>query len=124
MGKNFSFVKDSKGLANSLKGKSIISDETIISFDVNALFTSIPVLVALGVMNRKLIMHITQEGTQSFLEHTHNICKEKIIALLELVLNNCVFSFQHGFYKQLQGAAMGYPVSPVIQISIWNILKN
>ena len=55
---------------------------------------------------------LTQEGTQSFLQHTH-IPRDKIIALLELVLNNCVFSFQHKLYKQLQGAVMGSPVSPV-----------
>ena len=93
MGKNFSFVKDSKGLANSLKGKSIISDETIVSFDVSALFTRIQVPVALKVINRKLTAHITQEGTQSFFKHTHNLPKDKIIALLELFLNNCLFPF-------------------------------
>ena len=45
------------------------------------------------------------------MEHSHSIPKDKIIALLELVLNNCVFSFQHKFYKQLQGVALGSPVS-------------
>ena len=48
------------------------------------------------------------------MEHTHNIPKDKIIALLELVLNNCVFSFQNKIYKQLQGAVIDSPVSPVI----------
>ena len=57
-GKNFSFVKDSKGLAESLKGKTINPDETIVSFDVSALFISIPVLVALEVINRKITTHI------------------------------------------------------------------
>ena len=66
------------------------------------------------VINRKLSNHISQEGLQAFLEHSHSIPKDKIISLLELVLNNCVFSFQHKFYKQLQGAAIGSPVSPVI----------
>ena len=80
--------------------------------------------MGLEVINRKLTPHITQEGTQSFLQHTHNIPKDKTIALLEpvlrtialleLVLNNCVFSFQHRFDNQLQGTAMGSLVSPVI----------
>ena len=48
------------------------------------------------------------------MKHSHNIPIDKIISLLEFVLNNCVFPFQHKFYKQLQGAAMGLPVSPVI----------
>ena len=59
--------------------------------------TSIPVPVALEVINRKITTHISQVGLQAFLEHSHNIPKDKIIALLELVLNNCVFSFQHKF---------------------------
>ena len=112
--KNISFVTDSKGLAKSLKAENINPDGTIVSFDVSVLFTSIPVPVALEVINRKLTTHITQEGLQAFLEHSHSIPKDKMISLLEFVLNNCVFSFQHKFYKKLQGAAMGSPVSPVI----------
>ena len=34
--------------------------------------------------------------------------------LLKIVLNNCVFSFQEQFYKQLHGTAMGSPCSPVV----------
>ena len=36
------------------------------------------------------------------------------MTLLEVVLNNCVFSFQGKFDKQLHGAAMGSPCSPVV----------
>ena len=36
------------------------------------------------------------------------------MGLLKLVLENCVFSFQGKFYKQLHGAAMGSPCSPVV----------
>ena len=103
-----------KGLADSLKGKNINPDETIVSFDVSALFTSIPVPVASEVINTKLISHISQEGPQAFLEHPHNIPKDNIISLLDLILNNCVFSFQHKFYKQLRGAAISSPVSQII----------
>ena len=94
-GKNFSFVKDNKGLLDSLKGKIIKSDGTLVSFHVSALFTSIPVPVALEVINRKLTAHISQEGLQDFLEHSTKIPKDELITLLELVLDSCVFSFQH-----------------------------
>ena len=96
-GKNFSFVKDSKGLAESLIGKTINPDKTIVSFVVSALFTSIQVPVALEVINRKLITYISQEGLQASLEHSITITKDKIIALLQLVLKNSVFTFQHKF---------------------------
>ena len=34
--------------------------------------------------------------------------------LLKLVLENCVFTFQGKFFKQLHGATMGSPCSPVV----------
>ena len=51
---------------------------------------------------------------ENFLEHTYFIPKDKLISLLELVLNNCVFSFQEKFYPQLQGVAISSPVSQVM----------
>ena len=45
-GNNSSFVKDSKGLPEFLKEQKVALDETLVSFDVTALFTSIPVFVA------------------------------------------------------------------------------
>ena len=71
----------------------VAPDKTLVSFGVSALFTSIPVPVALEVINRKFTEHINQEGMENFLEHTCFIPKYKLISLLELVLNNCVFSF-------------------------------
>ena len=44
-GNNFSFAKDRKGLAKSLKEQKVALDGTLVSFDVSALFTSIPVPV-------------------------------------------------------------------------------
>ena len=40
--------------------------------------------------------------------------RENIMHLLKVVLNNCVFSFQGKFYKQLHGAAVGSPCLPVV----------
>ena len=37
-----------------------------------------------------------------------------IILLLEFCLKNTYFSFQDQFYKQVEGAAMGSPVSPIV----------
>ena len=51
---------------------------------------------------------------ENLLEHTCFLPKDKNISLLELVLNNCDFSLQENFYKQLQGAAVGFPLPSVI----------
>ena len=75
-GNNFSFIKGSKGLANCLKEQKVAPDETLTSFDVSALFTSIPAPVALEVVTRNLTQHIHQTGTEHFLENTCFISRE------------------------------------------------
>ena len=107
-GKASTFVKDSTDLIKKIKHLSINpAEETLVSFDVSALFTSIPVLASLQVINSKI----------STCTHFTNVCKiptEKFIKLLEFTITNCIFCFTKKFYKQLQGAAMGSPVSPLI----------
>ena len=107
-GKTSSYIKDSTDFIKKIKHLSINpEEETLVSFDVSALFTSIPVPVALQVINSKI----------STCTNFTNVCKiptEKFIKLLEFTLTNCIFCFNKKFYKQLQGAAMGSPVSLAI----------
>ena len=81
--------------------------ECLSSYDVSALFTSVPVDPALNI-------------TKDLLENDHTL-KERtvmefsdIILLLEFCLKNTYFSFQDQFYEQIEGAAMGSPVSPIV----------
>ena len=46
---------------------------------------------------------------KAWYEVTDHLDREDVMALLKVVLNNCVFSFQGKFYKQLHSAAMGSP---------------
>ena len=107
-GKTSSFVKDSTDFIKKIKHLSINpEEETLVSFDVSALFTSIPVHAVLQVINSKI----------STCTNFTNICKIptiKFIKLLEFTITNCFLCFHKKFYKQFQGAAMGSPVSPVI----------
>ena len=88
----------------------------VLYLDVRALFTSISVPVVLGVINRKSTECINQAGMDSFLGHTCFIPKDKVISILEIVLNNYILSFQGKFYQQLQRTTMGSSVFPVITI--------
>ena len=79
----------------------------------------IPVPTALDVINRLFTEHIEVPETRgkykcSFEENTVGLNKNEVMGSLKLVLENCVFSFQGKFYKQLHGAAMGSPCSPVV----------
>ena len=67
-GNNLSFIKDSKSLAELIKGQKVAPDETLVSFSVSALFTSIPVPAALEVINRNFMEHIDEKGSEHFME--------------------------------------------------------
>ena len=89
------------------------------SFDVSALFKSIPVPTALDVINWLFTEHIEVPEARgkygcSFEQNTIGLTKDEVMKLLKLVLENCVFSFQGNFFKQLHSAAMGSPCSPVV----------
>ena len=61
----------------------------------------------LQVINSKI-------STCTNLTNVHKIPTEKFIKLLEFTLTNCILCFNKKLYKQLQGAVMGSPISPVI----------
>ena len=117
-GKTSSFVKNSTDFIEKIKHLLINpEEETLFSFDVSDLFSSIPVPVALQVINSKI----------STCTNFTNVCKiptEKFMKHLEFTLTNCIFCFDKKFYKQLKGAAMGSHVSPVIENSYMNYLVS
>ena len=119
MGITPSFVKDSKSFSEHLRLVHISEDEELVSFDVSVLFTSIPVSTALDVINHLFCEHIEDLEAKnkygcSFKCNTIGLEKDEVMQFLKLVLENCVFTFQDKFFKQLHGAAMGSPCSPVV----------
>ena len=77
------------------------------SCDVSALLTLVPVDPALMIIKDLL------EKDHTLKERTV-LAVSDIILLLEFCLKNTYFSFQDQFYEQVEGAAMGSPVSPII----------
>ena len=119
MGITPSFVRDSKSFSDHLRSVNISEEEELVSFDVFALFTSIPVPTALDVINCLFCEHIEDPEVKhkygcSFRWNTIGLEKDEVMQLLKLVLENCVFTFQDKFFKQLHSAAMGSPCSPVV----------
>ena len=77
------------------------------SNDVSTLFTSVPIDSAINIIRRRL--ELDQEL------HLRTTMKaEQIISLLEFCLKTTYFQFQGRFFEQLQGAAMGSPISPIV----------
>ena len=81
--------------------------ECLSSYDVSALFTSVPIDPALNIIKDLL------DKDNTLKERTVMEVGD-IILLLEFCLKNTYFSFQGQFYEQVEGAAMGCPVSPIV----------
>ena len=90
-----------------VKHITLAPGECLSSYDVSALFTSVPVDPALNIIKDLL------EKDHSLKERTVMEVSD-IILLLEFCLKNTYFFFQDQFYEQVEGAAMGSPVSPIV----------
>ncbi|KAJ0176830.1 hypothetical protein K1T71_008009 [Dendrolimus kikuchii] len=78
---------------------TLAEDEVLVSFDVQSLFTSLPVEDCIEIVKRKLIANNMPEEYADLLKHC---------------LTSGYFVWDYGFYDQINGVAMGSPVSPVV----------
>ena len=106
-GNTIHHVNNSSEFSDHIKKNKLDRGECIISYDVSALFTSIPVKSAIQIIMNKL-----EQDTQ--LNKRTSMPTNNILELLEFCLCNTYFLFQGQFYEQTKGAAMGSPVSPVV----------
>ena len=97
-------LKSTQHLIQQLQGKKLEPGEVIASFDVKALFTSVPVKPATQIVKQRL----QQDNT---LPQRTSMSIPQITSLLEFYLTNTYFIFQGKYYEQVQGAAMGSPIS-------------
>ena len=81
--------------------------ECLSSYDVSALFMLVPIDPALKIIKDLLVKDPT-------LKDRTGIGIDNIILLLEFCLKNTYFSFQGQFFEQVEGAAMGSPISPIV----------
>ena len=77
------------------------------SYDVKPLFTSVPITKAITIIKQLL------EEDQELQQRT-SLSIKNILSLLEFCITSTYFSFQGKFFEQLEGAAMGSPLSPIV----------
>ena len=82
-------------------------DECLRSFDVKALFTSVPIEPAIQIIKKLL------EEDPNLKQRT-SISVNHIVSLLEFCLRSTYFTFKGRFYEQQEGAAMGSLISPIL----------
>ena len=91
--------------ADRLDQHAIEEDETLVSYDVESLFTSIPLDETID----HILDLIYKEGKLPVIT-TRLVMKR----LLFRVTKGCVFTFNGNLYQQADGCGMGNPLSPVL----------
>ena len=97
-----------------MKKTRLQKGECIISYDVSALFTSIPVTDAFQIIKNKL-----EQDTE--LHKRAIMFANNILELLEFCICNTYFLFQGHFYEQTKGAVVS-PVSPRVANFMYGVL--
>ena len=93
-------------LLNRPKHFKLEAGECLSSYDVSALFTSVPIDPALNIIKDLLDKGQHPQGKNSHGSWGH-------YPSIGILSQNTYFSFQGQFYEQVEGAAMGSPVSPM-----------
>ena len=96
-----------KATVNIRDNVTLCEGDVLVSFDVTALFTQVPVDKSLEIIHGKLLNDTT-------LARRTNIPADHIRDLLSICLKTTYFLYNGTIYAQVEGAAMGSPVSPIV----------
>ena len=107
VGKSPHHIHNNQEFIQHLKGISLGPDDVMVSYDVRALFTSVPVQPALEVIKKLL------DEDQNLHKRT-TMSTKHIMDLLEFCLRSTYFTHKGKFFEQVEGAAMGSPISPIV----------
>lgn len=100
-------VKNTKNFTQHLQSmEQLDADEIMVSFDVKALFPSIPVKEAISILEDWL--------KQQLPGPLGGVRTKQYIKLTKLCMEENFFTFRGKYFKQLKGAPMGNPLSPFI----------
>ena len=106
-GKGSSFVKNSIHFKSIIKSVEVTDSDSLVSFDVESLFTSVPIEDACIILKSRL------DEDDSLVDRTA-LSAQDIVSLTRLCVSNAYFLWDGKFYKQREGAAMGSPLSPIL----------
>ena len=107
IGKSPYLINSTQDIVEQVKHITLAPGECLSSYIVSALFTSVPIDPVLNIIKDLL------EKDHTLKERTV-LAVNGIILLLEFCLKNTNISFQDQFYEQVEDAAMGSPISPIV----------
>ena len=94
----------SKMISDRIKSVTLEDDEEVMSLDVVSLYTNVPVMEAIQVCT-DLLYNLP-------LDKRPSIDKDTFIILAKIASCNVMMSTHDGYYKQVDGLAMGSPPAP------------
>ena len=100
-------VQNNQKFLHELKDQTLGPDDIIMSYDVKALFTSVPIQPAIDIIEKLL-------EKDPGLQQRTSMTIRQIISLLEFCLRSTYFTVQNKYFEQVEGTAMGSPISPIV----------
>jgi len=102
-------VANNEDLIARMKKTPIDSRTRLCSFDVAALFPSVPLVDALDALHAR-IAHVQARSD----DIPHELDPSLLVRLVRHCVENTVFTHDDKWYKQVRGLAMGSPLSPLL----------
>ena len=99
-----SYIRNSQDFCEKVKDLTIPAGSRLVSFDVESLFTMVPVDETIKYL----------EEIMPSLNLDIPVTNKKFVDLIRLVLDDNVFVANGAFYRQKAGLAMGNPLSPIL----------
>ena len=111
-----SYIKDSRDLLKEIQTLHIPSDAKIFTADASAMYTNIDTNTGIKAFH-DLFDRYAEEIPTDFPQGL-------FLHVLEIVMNNNVFSFGDTFWLQTDGTAMGTPAAPLYSIITYGVHEN
>ena len=112
-------LKNTLDIKQQLENIQIPVNHGLVSFDVKALFTSIPTNLATECVDKLLT-----ENTNLLAQLT-SLNKNDILRLLEICIQSTIFQWNNKIYQQYHGTPMGSPISVALaELTMQSINQN
>ena len=102
-------ITDAFDFADEVRNLSVNEDDILVSYDVTALFTNVPLDETINILVNKAF-------ADDWLNKTYglNLQRDQLVKLLEIATTNQLFQFDGQLYEQTDGVAMGSPLGPLM----------
>ena len=109
IGKSEHHITNTQSFVEQIRDLQLDPDESLVSFDVSALFTSIPVDKTLDIVRELL-----NKDNTWWKDAAESLDTDTVIKLLSFCLTTTYFVFKGDYYQQKDGCAMGSPCCPLV----------